>query len=213
MATRSGKPPHPCKEGVTIYMVTRPNQGSSPDSTGGEGNGHPYGFRKLLEDVKGQIPLETVANDLGAGLKPNGQGLRGLGVDHGGDNPDALMVKPEQGRWWCFRCDEGGDVLDLWMAAKGIADRTDALMDLAGSYGVVPTPRPESFGRKQERQKTVRERIDAERVEHVRALIFRLIWIPWLKRLPAWGREEASERAWRESLPLARMVYAQRRGS
>ncbi len=194
-------------------MVTPTNSGLSPNSTGGEGQGHPYGFRKLLEDVKAQVPMATAADDLGAGLKPNGKGLRGRGVCHGGENPTSLVVRPEEGRWWCYRCDEGGDLLDLWSRAKGFMDPTDALMDLAGTYGVEPTPRPPSFGRKQERQKTMRERIDAERIEHVRTLIFRLIWVPWLKRLPAWGREEASERAWRESLPLARMVYEQRRGS
>ncbi len=166
-----------------------------------------------MEDVKTQVRMEAVADDLGARLKTNGSGLRGRGVCHDGENPTSLLVQPEIGRWWCFRCNEGGDLLDLWMKAKGIADKTDALMDLAGTYAVEPTPRPESFGRRPQRQKTVRERIDAERIEHVRLLIFRLIWVPWLKRLPAWGREEASERAWRESLPLARMVYEQRRGS
>ncbi len=209
-ATRSRQHPTPSRK-VNKYMVARPDSGLSPNFTGGEGQGHPYGFRKLLEDVKDQVPMADVANDLGAGLKPDGKGFRGRGVDHGGDNPTSLMVWPETGRWRCFRCNESGDLLDLWMKAKEFTNKTDALMDLAGTYGVKPTPRPPSFGRKQERQKPVRDALEEIRVRSVHRRLFRIFVRHTLPNIEdeAERRLEA-ERIWDDLLPAARMIVAGR---
>lgn len=177
-----------------------------------EGQEHPYGFRKLLGDVKAQVPMATVADDLGAELKPNGEGFRGRGVDHGGANPTSLLVWPDEGRWWCFRCNEGGDLLDLWMKAKGFSNKTDALMDLAGTYSVEPTPRPESFGRRQERQKPIRDELENVRVRSVHRRLFRIFVRHTLPNIEDEDeRRREAERIWDELLPAARMVVAGRR--
>ncbi len=194
-------------------MVTRPNSGLPPDFTGGEGEGHPYGFRKLLEDVKTQVPIATVADDLGAGLRRNGKGFRGRGVDHGGENPTSLLVKPDEGRWHCFRCSEGGDLLDLWMKAKGIADPTDALMDLAASYGVEPTPRP-NFGRRQKRQKPVRDALEQARINSVHRRLFRIFVRNTISHIEdEQERREEAKQIWDELAAPARMLVAGRRGA
>ncbi|MDP8951046.1 MAG: hypothetical protein M3N18_02215 [Actinomycetota bacterium] len=174
---------------------------------------HRYGFKKLWHSVEVQIPpIEDLANDLGAELKPSGEDRRGKGICHGGRNETALLVEPDRERWQCFACGGWGDRLDLWQTAKGFPNKTDALLDLAAAYGVEPKPRPASFFAKQRRQERIRASIDREKVEHVRDLLFALVWKPWLRRLPEWSRGPAFESAWRESLPMARAVYESRRG-
>ncbi|MDP9475483.1 MAG: CHC2 zinc finger domain-containing protein [Actinomycetota bacterium] len=119
---------------------------TAPTSSGGapEGvyeNPRPYGEKRLSDVIKEQIAVETLADDLGAELRRAGKGLRGLCPIHGGSNREAFAVFPEQGRWHCFVCNEGGDVIDLWMRAKGYFDFKAALIDLAGLYGVQAPPR------------------------------------------------------------------------
>jgi DNA primase len=105
----------------------------------------PYGFERLLEAVKADVAVERLATDAGADLKRYGDDLRGFGVCHGGDNPTALVVQPKKARWWCFRCDEGGDILDLYQRIHGHDDKRHALINLAGEYGVEPPRRPERW--------------------------------------------------------------------
>ncbi len=127
----------------------------------------PYGFKRLLEAVAEAVPVERLAADAGAELKlRGGKGeLRGKGVCHGGDNPTALVVYADKGRWHCFRCAEGGDVLDLYMYMNGHGDKKLALIELAGEYGVQAPARPESWhawdGEKAGRRKML-HRLQAE---------------------------------------------------
>ncbi len=189
---------------------------SIPQPGGNENirDGRPYGFKRLLDDVKEQVPLDALANDLGAGLSRNGDGLRGRGVCHGGENPTSLMVRPEEKRWWCFRCDEGGDHLDLWMKANGIPDHTDALMDLAGTYAVEPTPRPESFRSKQARQKPVRDELEKVRVRSVHRRMFRIFVRNTLQHIQDMDeRQKEAERIWDDLQPIARMLVARGGGA
>jgi DNA primase len=119
--------------------------------------------------------MVAAANDLGADLEPSGEDYRGKDVCYGGDNPTALLVQPEKCRYWCFRCNEGGDLLDLRQDAKGFEDRTEALLDLAGTYGVEPTPLPGTFFAKLRRQAPIRDAIDEEKIRHMCNLLFALV--------------------------------------
>lgn len=189
---------------------------SVPQTCGNENgnNGRPYGFKRLLDDLKEQVPLDALANDLGAGLSRNGQGLRGRGVCHGGDNPSSLVVRPDEGRWWCFRCDEGGDVLDLWMKAKGIPDAMDGILDLAGAYGIEPTPRPESFHRKQARQGPIRDALEEVKVRSAHRRLFAIFARTTLPDISDEDeRREEARRLWDDLAVPARMLVAGRRGA
>lgn len=160
----------------------------------------PHGFKTLLETVKANVEVERLATDAGADLRPNGDDLRGLGVCHGGDNPTALVVQPNKARWWCFRCNEGGDVLDLYQRIHDLDDRRHALMNLAGEYGVETPRRPARWHAKQERQRPVREKIRAARVEVLRRRLFRVCVLPIIKATtPDEGeyRQEVT-RAWED---------------
>jgi hypothetical protein len=161
---------------------------------------HPLGFRRLLEAAKAGVAVERIATDAGAELRPNGDDLRGRGVCHGGDNPTALVVQPKKARWWCFRCNEGGDVLDLYQRIHDLDDKRHALMNLAGEYGVEPHRRPRSWYAKQERQRPIREKIRAARVEVLRRRLFRYTVLPIIKATTPDADEYRAEvtRAWED---------------
>ena len=131
------------------------------------------------------------------------------------DHDPSLRVDPDKGVWFCDPCLRGGDVVELYRLAEGYDQReahTAAAM-LLMEFGYEVPQRPPAWVRRQKRQRSVRDRIDAERVEHVRMLVFRLIWMPWLRQLPKWVREEATESAWAQSRPMALRIYEQRRGA
>jgi hypothetical protein len=50
-------------------------------------------------------------------------------------------------------------------------------------------------------------------VEHIRMLVFRLIFVPWLQDLPPWTRDEAKVSAWESSRKIAELLYEQRRSA
>ncbi len=146
---------------------------SIPQPCGDENvqDGSSYGFKRLLRAVKEQVPVERLANDLGAELSGNGKGLRGRCPIHGGESTDAFCVYPAESRWHCFRCNDGGDVLDLHEKARGYYDTAAALIDLAGEYGVEAPPRPERWhewqaekGRRHDGLREIRTRLYQRRM-------------------------------------------------
>jgi DNA primase len=106
--------------------------------------GAPYALGKSIAAIKQAISIATAANDLGADLRPSGEDFRGKGICHGGANETALLVEPDRGRWYCFRCSEGGDVLDLYIAVEG-GGLPDAVVALAERYAVELPRRPERW--------------------------------------------------------------------
>ncbi len=177
----------------------------------------PNSFRQDLEKVKAELTTEEYLRSRGVELKRDGLRLVACCPIPGHeDKTPSFHVWTETGRWHCFgACSRGGDLLDAFMLIEGWPEDAygEALAALAERYGVELPGRPDSWFRRQERQKKVRDSIDAEKVEHVRQLLFRLVWMPWLRRLPEWSRAEATESAWGESLPLARLLYESRRGA
>lgn len=126
------------------------------------------------------------------------------------DHDPSMRTDPEKGVWYCDPCAVGGDVVRLARLAWNIERDDVAAAEVLLAFGhEIPERRPEWFGR-QERQRSVRDDIERERIEHVRLLVFRLIWVPWLKTLPEWIREEAESSAWAESRTMATRIYASR---
>ncbi len=173
----------------------------------------PVGIRPNIWAVKDAARIEDVAPSYGP-FKMVGDGrLLGRCVAPGHpDRTPSMSVYTERQTFRCFGCGEHGDVLDLVMLAEG-CELHEAVLILAQRYGVELPGRPESWHRRQERQRPVRDRMHARRVEHVRLLVYRLIWMPWLKTLPEWVREEAEESAWKDALWTAERLYANRMGS
>src|SRR5918994_1177693 len=131
------------------------------------------------------------------------------------DHDPSLRVDPHKGVWYCDPCLLGGDVVELYRLAQGYDQReahTAAAMLLMEFGHEVPEP-PSAYFRKQERQRRTRDAIDREKVDHIRMLVFRLIWVPWLRDLPEWMRDEAKASAWESSRNIAKLLYEQRRSA
>lgn len=131
------------------------------------------------------------------------------------DRSPSFVVYPRTNSWYCFSCLRGGDVVELARLVWGYDERdahVAAAMVLMEFDHEIPQ-RPPSWHRRQERQKEIRDTIDRERIEHIRLLVFRLVWVPWLKRLPEWSREEATQSAWERSHSIALRLYEQRRAA
>ena len=131
---------------------------------------------------------------------------------HDDRNP-SLRVDPEKQVWYCDPCGVGGDVVELARLTWDHDYAVSAAADLLLSFGHPLPERPPSWFRRQERHASVREAIDRERVEHIRMLVFRLVWVPWLRTLPSWVRDEAKESAWDRSWNIALRLYESRRSA
>ncbi len=159
-------------------------------------NPRPYGFKVLLRSVKEAVPIERLAEDLGQGRCPI----------HGGQSRDAFRVYPEQGKWHCFRCNEGGDVLDLYQKAKGYYDRKAALTDLAGMYGVQAPPRPERWHRWQGEKGTRISELQRWRERRYQRRLYKMFAADSVAAIEDQDeRAEEARRAWEELGALARV--------
>ena len=101
----------------------------------------PYGLRKGIEAVKTEVTIVQYLRDRGVEVSRN----RARCLAHDGDNPQSFAVYPDEGRWHCFRCNEGGDVIDLCRAVEG-GEPWEAMMSLAMRFGVdLPNTRTETW--------------------------------------------------------------------
>lgn len=168
-------------------------------------NPRAYGFKLLLRAVKEAVPVERLADDLGAMMRRTGKEMRGRCPIHGGQNRDAFCVYPEQGSWHCFRCNEGGDVLDLYERARGYWDLKAALMDLAGEYDVErPERSPRWHARQGEKDRRHKELVRWREQRYQRRL-YRLFAASSVAAIEDDNEREAEARkTWEELGGLAR---------
>jgi DNA primase len=114
-----------------------------------------YMFRKAAEAVKQTVPIELYAGEL-TDLRRVGNSLRGRCPVHGGDSKGAFAVYPDRGRWCCYRCADGGDVIDLCQAVEG-GEPWEAMMSLSIRYNVELPQRPPSWFERQDEKGRTRE--------------------------------------------------------
>jgi CHC2 zinc finger len=168
-------------------------------------------FRRQLEAVENGVRIEEVVGEYGS-FKPTGTSRligRCLNPSHE-DRTPSMTVYTDRQKFRCYSCGVHGDSIDLEMLVNPGMEIQEALVSLRLRYGIELPTRPALWFRRQERQAPIREVIDRERIRHIRMLVYRLIWVPWLKRLPEWMQDEAEESAWRDSLRVAELLYAER---
>jgi CHC2-type zinc finger protein len=117
-----------------------------------------------------------------------------------------LHPEPEP-HFHCYGCDWHGDVIDLCQQREGHERPWEAMVDLSVRYGIELPGRPESWHRKQARQRPIRDHIARAKFEHLRRRLFRSLFEPSL--LPIEDpreREEEARLLWEATEPLARMM-------
>ncbi len=119
----------------------------------------PYGFRKSLEALNDAVPLPAYAATV-TELKT--AGLRLVGSCPIPDHKDAtpsFTIYAKSGRWYCFGCSRGGDLLDLFMAVEDWPEDAygPALAAMAQKFGVELPQRSERWHRWQDEKAQIRE--------------------------------------------------------
>jgi hypothetical protein len=135
----------------------------------------PGGMRKIGEKWVGRCPLP----------------------DHE-DRTPSFTVYP--GRWHCYGCGRGGDVVDLARLAWRYDERDAhvAAANVLYAFGCDIPQRPPSWFRKQERQRPVRDGLEEIKVRALRRALYRMVD-------PLIVDDEDAEKTWNECLPLARL--------
>jgi DNA primase len=183
--------------------VTAPQtilQHSPPDTS--------YGFRKCCEAVRDAVPIEEIARRY-TDLKPFGGKAWFTGrcalPDHEDKTPSFYIYPP--GRWWCYGCNRGGDVVDIEFFCGDYSELWEAMISLAAEYSIELPKRSQSWYRRQERQRPIRDAINRARFDHLRRRLFRYFFESSLLRIedPAERKAEAVI-LWEATQPLAQMM-------
>jgi DNA primase len=191
-------------------MTLAPNQfyqDSSSDNT--------YGFRKCCEAVREAVPIEEVARRY-TELEPFGGQAWFTGrcplPDHEDKTPSFYIYPP--GRYWCYGCNRGGDVVDLEFFCGDYGELWEAMIALSVEYGLELPKRPDSWYRKQERQKPIRAGIEAAKIHAGRRRLYRRFFEPLvLATEDEEVRAHDAQLFWELTEPLAERLVATMMGS
>jgi len=173
-----------------------------------------YGIRKCCEAIKAAVPIENVARRH-TELRPLGgkawfDGRCPL-PDHDDHDPSFYIYPP--GRWWCYGCGRGGDVIDLEFFCGGYAEKWGAMIALAIEYDVELPQRLPSWYRRQERQRPVRDALEEVKLRHVQRRLYR-IFVPAIERIEDETERNAEKaQTWRDLRGVAVLVVAGRRSA
>jgi hypothetical protein len=173
-----------------------------------------YGFRRCCRVVREAVPLEEVARRY-TELEPLGGKARFKGrcplPDHEDPEP-SFHIYPE-GRYWCFGCTRGGDVIDLEFICGDFGELWEAMISLAVDYGVNLPERPPSWHRRRKRQEPIRDGIEAAKVYAARRRLYK-----WCCEPLVLATEDEEDRAhdahlyWEATAKLAEHLVANMMG-
>ena len=96
------------------------------------------------------------------------------------DRVPSFSVDPEKNVWFCHGCLRGGDVVELARYAWGYekAEVVMAAADLLNEFGHPIPQRPKPWYAKQDRQRPVRDGIDAAKILVARRRLYRKFFEP-----------------------------------
>ena len=155
-----------------------------------------------LEKLKESISLVEIVEKSGVELQRNGNTLRGKCPLHHGDNPTSLAIYEDSQSWFCYRCDEGGDVIDFVRAWKNL-DFADSLRYLADRAGISL----EQIGFSKENAEQVMKRKKRSHLFQEAALFFaEELWSPKGKQARIYLKKRGFSA---ESIRLAGWGYAE----
>jgi len=171
-----------------------------------------YGFRKCCEAVREAVPVEEVAHRH-TELRPLGGRAWFTGrcplPDHEDKSPSFYIYPP--GRWWCYGCGRGGDVVDLEFHCGDYGELWVAMVALAVEYGVELPRRPKRWHEKEARHARWREEAERVRAEVLRRRLFRLLILPIIDSIEDHAEREAElGRAWRDFSAIPSRLFTYR---
>jgi hypothetical protein len=157
-----------------------------------------YGFSKCCQAVRDFVPLEEIAGRY-TNLEPFGGKAWFTGrcplPTHEDKTPSFYIYPP--GRWWCYGCSRGGDVVDLEFLCGDHRELWEAMIYLAVEYGVELPRRTKRWHEAQERRVTYLDWAYEVIGEELARRIFKVTVLPYIDAIiDQREREEALERAW-----------------
>jgi DNA primase len=181
-------------------------QNSSPGTS--------YSFGKCCEIIREVVPLEKVARRYTEVRSLGGRAWftgRCALPDHE-DKTHSFYIYPP-GRWWCYGCGRGGDVVDLEFYCGDYTELWEAMISLAVEYDVELPERPRRWFARQERQKPVRDALEEAKVHHVQRRLYRL-FAPIIERIEDQTERKAEKaQTWHDLRRVAVLVVAGRRSA
>lgn len=171
--------------------------------------------RRPIEEAKSRIPILEAADRLcedGVQKRGSSYVARCPIPGHPDEHPSA-KIDPDQGRWWCFVCDQGGDAVDMYAVANGYEHLGEAAGYLLLDFGYEVPQRPPAWYARQKRQRPIRDALEEARIQRCQRRLYR-----WLFRPVVDSFEDADERrdekraAWDECGRIARLIVARVRG-
>jgi hypothetical protein len=165
-------------------------QNSPPDTS--------YGFRKCCEAIRDAVPIEEVARRY-TNLEPFGGKAWFTGhcplPEHEDKTPSFYIYPP--GRFWCYGCNRGGDVVDLEFFCGDYGELWEAMVSLAVEYKVEVPQRSQRWHEAQERRVTYLDWAYEVIGEELSRRVFKVSVLPFIDAIiDQREREEALERAW-----------------
>jgi hypothetical protein len=207
---------------MELYRMEGDSATANGNPAGGSANSVNRGVsrRSVIEEAKALVPTVDLVSRL---ANTNGSKMRRTAAewvthcvlpDHRDRSP-SFTANPEKNLWFCHGCVRGGDVVDLARLAWGYREGETAMAaaNLLHEFGHPIPEKPPAWYARQKRQKPIRDAIEAERLEHIQDLVFRLVWKPWLQLLPDETRRAVAASAWEKSHTLATMLYERARGA
>ena len=173
-----------------------------------------YGFRKCCEAIRDAVPLDVVASCY-TKLEPLGGQAWFTGrcplPDHEDKTPSFYVYPP--GRWWCYGCKRGGDVVDLEFHCGDHGELWEAMISLAVEYDVELPQRAPAWFARQERQMPVRDALEEVQVKHVQRRLYR-IFAPAIEKIEDQAERKAEKvQTWDDLRHVAALIVAGRRSA
>jgi hypothetical protein len=169
--------------------------------------------RAVIEEAKTKVETAAFAEHLTGEGTRRGQELRFVCPLHDDHDP-SLRVRPESGLWYCDPCAEGGDLITLAQRVWGIERADEAAGYVLLEFDHPIPERPATWYARQQRQKPVRNAIDAARFEQIRRRLYRKFMRPLVEGIEDDADQARDEQAlWEATEPLARMLLDSVRGA